>query len=112
MILEQQREPFTVGFLHLDESLLSEYLLPFQYDQTRNALILISFSKRVIMHLQAHKVSVVYGNITSINQSIDNWHKNYCINEDLQTTPVFLNISILPCPPGFYQWDTNGWPSG
>ena len=107
------------GFLHLDESLSLEYLLPFQYDQwigntqcTDFNYTVFSFSKRVIMYLQAHKVSVVYGNITSINQSIDNWHKNYCINEDLQTTPVFLNISILPCPPGFYQWGTNGWPSG
>ena len=107
------------GFVQLNGSLSSQRLLPFQYNQWTDSIqctnfnyTVFSFSKREVMYLHAHKVSVVYGNITSMGQSIQNWHQNYCIDESLLTTPIFLNITFLPCPPGFHQEDTNGQPSG
>ncbi len=108
------------GFVRINGSLSSQHLLPFQYDQwaestkcTNVSYTVFSSSKQEIMYLHAQKVSVnAYGNITSMNQSIENWHQNYCIDEALLTTPVFLNITFLTCPPGFYQVHTSGLPSG
>ena len=108
------------GFVRLNGSLSSQHLLSSQYDQwaestqcTNVNYTVFSSSEQEIMYLHAHKVSVnAYSNITSMNQSIENWHQNHCIDEDLLTTPVFLNITFLPCPPGFYQKYTNGLPSG
>ena len=114
----------TKGTIHASfipsNATVSASLLPFQYDQwtgraecTDLNYMIFSFTKHEIMSLHSQKRSInVYGNVTSVNQSIENWHKHSCIDEGLLTTPVFINVNLLPCPPGFYQEDTNGQPSG
>ena len=46
-----------------------------------------------------------HGNISLINNSINNYYQRTCLNESLLTTPVFIDIVLLPCPPGFNLTD-------
>ena len=56
-----------------------------------------------VLYLQTSKIQLhTYGNMSAINNSIDAHEKSTCIHHDLLTTPVFINCTILPCPPGFY----------
>ena len=67
---------------------------------------IISTNEYVYLYLQT-TTNVVsnYGSKGSINNSIKtyNSHGHYgCLNRNLLTTPVYVNVSILPdCPPGF-----------
>lgn len=64
-----------------------------------------------ILYLQSAKNSVTtYGNISSINTSISYFLNTTCIRDNLLTTPVFINITILPCPPGFYLPENQSHP--
>ena len=99
----------------------SSFLPPFQHDQwigsaecTDLNYTIFSSAKYEIMSLHSQKIPInKYGNITNVNQSINNnWHNHNCIDEGLLTTPVFINISLLSCPPGFYQKISNRQPSG
>ena len=98
------------------------FLMPFQYDQWIGSAkcidlnyTIFSSAKYVVMSLHSQKIPInKYGNITNMNQSINNnWHKHKCIDESLLTTPVFINISLQSCPPGFYQsTNSDRQPSG
>ena len=107
------------SFLPSNATSDSALLLPFQYDQwigsaecTGLNYTIYSSAKYEIMSLHSQKIPInKYGNISKVNQSINNsWHN--CIDEGLLTTPVFINISLLSCPPGFYQKNKNEQPSG
>ena len=52
--------------------------------------------------LQLH----TYGNMSAIKSSINAYENSTCIDDNLLTTPVFINFTILPCPPGFYLSDS------
>ena len=109
------------GFLPHPTSDSDGFLLPFQYDQWIGSAecfdlnyTIFSSATYEIMTLQSQKFAVMkYGNITNVNQSINNnWHNHNCIDENLLTTPLFINVSLLSCPPGFHQTRSDGQPSG
>jgi predicted outer membrane repeat protein len=114
----------TKGTIHagfLSHATSDSSLLPFQYNQwigsaecvDLNYTIFSSATYEMIsLHPQKFAIKK-YGNITNVNQSINNnWHNHNCIDESLLTTPVFINVSLLSCPPGFHQKNSDGQPSG
>ena len=46
-----------------------------------------------------------HGNISLISNSINSYYQRTSLNESLLTTPVFIDIILLPCPPGFNLTD-------
>ena len=70
-----------------------------------------SKSQYEILYLQSAKKSVTtYRNVSSINNPISYFLNTTCIRDNLLTTPVFINITILPCPPGFYLPENQSHP--
>ena len=99
------------------------HLLPYQYDQWTGIATqcssmnysVYSFNEQEVMYLHSQRIELnALGNVTKVNESITNRQKNDgCIDELLLTTPVFVNVTLLPCPPGFYQHKNEaGEPSG
>ena len=109
------------GFLPHPTSDSDGFLLSFQYDQWIGSAecfylnyTIFSSATYEIMTLHSQKFAIKkYGNITNVNQSINtNWHNHNCTDDSLLTTPLFINVSLLSCPPGFHQTKSDGQPSG
>ena len=63
------------------------------------------YSKRQheVLYLQTSKTQLnTYGNMSAMSNSINVYQTSTCIDDNLLTTQVFINVTILPCPPGFY----------
>ena len=107
----------TTGTIHADfmtsKRRTTPLLHPSQYHQLiRNSnqcsnlnYTVYSTERYEILHLQTTTEAVnVYGNESGINTSIlkYNYDQHTCLDENLLTTPVFINITLVPgCPPGF-----------
>ena len=68
-----------------------------------------STNKYEILYLQTTATVVnTYGDESDINTSVStyNYGQHSCLNSNLLTTPVFINVTLLPgCPPGFTLQD-------
>ena len=89
----------------LDQSQYHQWL-NFSKPQCSNmTYTIISTNENESMYLQTTNVVRTYGNKDYINVLIRRYHtysNRGCLNPNLLSTPVYVNISILPgCPPGF-----------
>ena len=62
----------------------------------------------VVMAITANDIPVQsYPSDTTFQHSIDNFHHSGAIDNELLTTPVYINITVLPCPLGFILSDSS-----
>ena len=97
------------NFLHLNDN--KTLLNPNQWSQLVKNVTECSqlkytvYSKRQheVLYLQTSKTQLnTYGNVSAMSNSIEVYQTSTCIDDNLLTTPVFINVTILPCPPEFY----------
>ena len=99
------------GFLPSNSSLTSHLHPSSQHNQLIEdssmcgevSLTVYSADEAVILYLRASfgLVSEDAYDKARLKQQISNFEMNQFIQYDLLNTPVFVNISLLPCPPGF-----------
>ena len=69
---------------------------------------LLSEPGLVVMAITANDIPVQsYPSDTTFQHSIDNFRHSGDIDNELLTTPVYINITILPCPLGFILSDSS-----
>ena len=59
----------------------------------------------VLLTFRSNTQQQFHGNISLISNSINSYYQRTCLNESLLTTPVFIDIVLLSCPPGFNLTD-------
>ena len=74
-------------------------LLPYTIYSKRKKEILVLTAKTTVVY--------VYGNKTSVNKSIQEYNENKhsYMPEDLLQFPVYINVTLRQCPPGFNLTD-------
>ena len=99
------------GFLPSNSSLASHLHPSSQHDQiiddsstcSEVSFTIYSADEALILYLRA-SFGLVFEDAydkARIEQQISNFDTNQYIQYDLLNTPVFVNVSLLPCPPGF-----------
>ena len=94
--------------LHFEPSLQSDTSVTVTSAHNCMKYSLLSEPGLVVMAITANDIPVQsYPSDTTFQHSIDKFHHSGAIDNELLTTPVYINITVLPCPLGFILSDSS-----